>query len=86
MRAQEAKYKEEAAKQKAAWKAQGQMHGEARAAKAKRDVGGEMAYLKDQLQMKEQEVGAVVSLCGYVWFGLFWFGLVCVSVPIGTGH
>lgn len=76
LRTQEAKYKEEAAKYKAAWKAQGQMHGEARAAKAKQDVGGEMAYLKDQLQMKEQEVRGWVAVGCSALRSLAWRGVI----------
>lgn len=83
LEAQERRYKEEAARVKAEYKKQGLTYGNERAAKASQNAEAEKAYLKDQLQLKESQVGAV-----YVWWGWGWtwmwggFGVrLCLCIP-----
>ena len=64
LEAQEKKYKEEAARVKAEFKKQGKTYGDVRAAKASREAEAEKAYLKDQLELKESQVGAFAFAFG----------------------
>jgi hypothetical protein len=65
LKAQEKRYKEEAAKFKTMAQKHGTVYGNKRAADAKGETRAEMTWLKDQVQKKDEEVG-LWSLGGWL--------------------